>query len=91
VPGAPGSADRRRRLSAACQWLWVLNTSVEAARRAAPVPAADRDLPAAIPVNALPTAPCNQNPNLDAGSATTAPRSGRTPGRVQRAVKHVQL
>jgi hypothetical protein len=54
IPGAAESTDRRRRLNAACQWLWVLSTSIEAARRAAPVPAADRDLLAAIPVNALP-------------------------------------
>jgi hypothetical protein len=57
IPGAPESVDRRRRLNAACQWLWVLSASIEAARRAAPVPAADHELLAAIPVNALPRRP----------------------------------
>jgi hypothetical protein len=54
IPGAPESTDRRRRLNAACQWLWVLSASVEAARRAEPLPAADHDLLAAIPVNVPP-------------------------------------
>jgi hypothetical protein len=31
IPAAPESVDRRRRLNAACQWLWVLTASVEAA------------------------------------------------------------
>jgi hypothetical protein len=57
IPGAAESTDRRRRLNAACQWLWVLSASVEAARRAAPVPAGDHDLVAALPVNALPHRP----------------------------------
>src|SRR5262249_31886207 len=38
IPGAPESTDHRRRLNAACQWLWVLTASVEAAHRAAPHP-----------------------------------------------------
>ena len=72
IPGAPESADRRRRLNAACQWLWVLTASVEAARRAAPVPAADRDLLAAIPVNALP-----QRPLLEAAETVPSDPLGR--------------
>jgi len=52
--GVPGSAPERRRLNAACQWLWVLDTSVRAAQQQEPVAAADRDLMAAIPVNDLP-------------------------------------
>jgi hypothetical protein len=78
IPGAPESTDRRRRLNAACQWLWVLTTSVEAARRAAPVPAADHDLLAAIPVNALPQRPLLEGaetvPDLCEGVIATAER-----------------
>ena len=78
IPGAPESADRRRRLNAACQWLWVLTASVEAARRAAPVPAADHDLLAAIPVNALPQRPLLEAaetvPGLCEGVIATAER-----------------
>ena len=62
IPGTAESTDRRRRLNAACQWLWVLTASVEAARRAAPAPAADWDLLAAVPVNALPQRPCWKPP-----------------------------
>ena len=78
IPGAPESTDRRRRLNAACQWLWVLTASVEAARRAAPVPACDRDLLAAIPVNTLPQRPLLEGaetvPGLCAGVIATAER-----------------
>ena len=78
IPGAPESTDRRRRLNAACQWLWVLSASIEAARRAAPVPAADRDLLAAIPVNALPQRPLLEAaetvPGLCEGVIATAER-----------------
>ena len=78
IPGAPESVDRRRRLNAACQWLWVLTASVEAARRAAPVPAADHDLLAAIPVNALPQRPLLEAaetvPGLCEGVIATAER-----------------
>jgi len=78
VPGAPTNADRRRRLNAACQWLWVLSASVQTARRAEPVPAADRDLLAAIPVNALPPRPllagADTIPGLCNGVITTAER-----------------
>ena len=52
--GEPGTADARRRLNAACQWLWVLDTSVRAAQQHEPVTAEHRDLLAAIPVNELP-------------------------------------
>ena len=52
--GVPSSMPQRRRLNAACQWLWVLDTSVRAAQQQEPVGAADRDLLAASPVNSLP-------------------------------------
>jgi hypothetical protein len=54
--GEPGSADARRRLNAACQWLWVLDTSVRAAQQQDPVTAEHRELLVAIPVNAPPRA-----------------------------------
>ena len=57
IGGTPTNVGRRRRLNAACQWLWVLHASAEAAHRAEPVPATDRHLLAAIPVNTLPTRP----------------------------------
>jgi hypothetical protein len=57
VPGAPARAGQRRALNAACQWLWVFAASVDAAGHQQPVLAADRDLLAAIPVNALPARP----------------------------------
>ena len=53
--GGPGTADGRRRLNAACQWLWVLDTSVRAACQHEPVTGRHRELLAAIPVNELPT------------------------------------
>jgi hypothetical protein len=51
-PAVPGTSDERRSLNAACQWLWVLAASARAAQRSAPVPASDRELLRAIPVNA---------------------------------------
>jgi hypothetical protein len=78
IPGTPESTDHRRQLNAACQWLWVLTAAVEAAHRAAPVPAADRDLLAAIPVNALPHRPLLEAaetvPGLCEGVIATAER-----------------
>jgi hypothetical protein len=65
VPGAPARAEQRRALNAACQWLWVFGACVVAAGRQQPVLAADRDLLAAIPVNALPAKP------VLAGAGTT--------------------
>jgi hypothetical protein len=67
IGGAPANAGRRRRLNAACQWLWILSTSIEEARRAEPVPAADRDLLAAIPINALPARPVLEDTGTIAG------------------------
>ena len=52
--GAPADAQGRRRLNAACQWLWALNTSVQTAHQREPVTMADRELLAAIPMNDLP-------------------------------------
>jgi hypothetical protein len=51
---AVGDPRERRRLTAACQWLWALDTSVHAAQHRDPMAADDRDLLSAIPVNSLP-------------------------------------
>ena len=48
----PDTADARRALRAACGWLRAFSGSVQAANRAAPVSATDRDLLLAIPLNA---------------------------------------
>jgi hypothetical protein len=52
-PGTPPNADARRRLNAACQWLWVFDASVRQAQHREPVTTEERDLLAAIPANAL--------------------------------------
>ena len=54
APGAHGTPESRRQLNAACQWLWILSTSTEAAQRGEPVPASDAELLRAIPVNVPP-------------------------------------
>jgi len=48
-----GTAEARRRLNAACQWLWVLGWAVQAAHERDPVTAADLRLLHAIPLHAL--------------------------------------
>jgi hypothetical protein len=48
-----GTGDERWRLNAACQWLWVLDSAVQAAQHRQPVSAAEIQLLHAIPVNAL--------------------------------------
>ena len=53
-PGRREAGDLQRRLLAACQWLWVLDSSVRAARQREPVPQHDLDLLRAIPSNTLP-------------------------------------
>ena len=64
---SPEAAGAKRGLRAACRWLQVLSGSVQAAHRAYPVSAADRDLLLAIPVNApLP------RPILDGSEPVTA-------------------
>lgn len=50
----PSTTEVRRRLNAACQWLWVLNASVKAAQDREPVTATGTMLLHAIPVNVLP-------------------------------------
>ena len=57
-PGTRGNGNARRRLSAACQWLWVLDASVRAAHQLEPVTEADRELLRAIPSTPFPSAPC---------------------------------
>jgi hypothetical protein len=49
-----GTAQARRRLNSACQWLGVLDSAVQAAERRDPVPAENARLLQAIPVNAVP-------------------------------------
>ena len=64
---SPDTAGAQRGLRAACGWLQVLSGSVQAAHRANPVSAADRDLLLAIPLNApLP------RPILDGSEPVTA-------------------
>jgi hypothetical protein len=52
-PGTSVTAAERRQLSAACQWLWALDTSVRTASKREPVTDSDRELLRAIPVNAI--------------------------------------
>ena len=64
---SPDTAGARGGLRAACGWLQVLSTRVQAAQRTDPVSAADRDLLLAIPLNApLP------RPVLDGSEPVTA-------------------
>jgi hypothetical protein len=56
-PGAASGAGQRHTLTTACQWLWTFAAAIETAHQQHPVPAADRDLLAAIPVSALPARP----------------------------------
>jgi hypothetical protein len=48
------NAEARRALNAACQWLWVLSSSVQAAHQREPVSTADGELLHAIPANIPP-------------------------------------
>jgi hypothetical protein len=48
------TGDGRRRLNAACQWLWVLHASTQAAQQHEPASTADHELLCAMPLNALP-------------------------------------
>ncbi len=48
-----GSAEARRRVNAACQWLWVLDWTVQAAHEHDPLRVGDQRLLRAIPVNAI--------------------------------------
>jgi hypothetical protein len=77
IRGAP-RAEQRQALGAACEWLEVLAGSIEAAGQRQPVPAADRDLLAAIPVYAVPVRPALATaetvPGLCDGVITTAER-----------------
>jgi hypothetical protein len=54
VSGSRDNAEARRALNATCQWLWVLNASVQAAHQREPTSAADGELLRAIPVNIPP-------------------------------------
>jgi hypothetical protein len=54
LPGSRDSAEVRRALNAACQWLWILNASVRAAHQREPASATDGELLGAIPVNITP-------------------------------------
>ncbi len=53
VNSMSGSWERRRDLNAACQWLWVLAWTVDAACEKQPVPSGDVRVLHAIPVNSL--------------------------------------
>ena len=54
TPGPRGTPKERQNLNAACQWLWILNSSVSAAQRREPLRASDLELLRAIPASALP-------------------------------------
>jgi len=77
-PGVPADPGQRRALNGACQWLHVYAASIHAASRQQPVPAADRDLLAALPANTLPARPARTGaqdiPGLCDGVITTAER-----------------
>ena len=53
-PDARATEEVRRRLNAACQWLWAMDASVRAAHQREPVSERDRELLWAIPANARP-------------------------------------
>ena len=57
VRQVPGHRGARRGLRAACGWLQVLSTSVQAAQQADPVTAANRDLLARHPAQRAPAPP----------------------------------
>lgn len=78
LPGSRDNADVRRALNAACQWLWVLNASVQAAHRREPASATDGELLRSVPAN---SAPPRRLPECDAtvtalceGTITTSER-----------------
>jgi hypothetical protein len=54
VRGGVGDGQARRRLNAACQWLWVLDASVRAAQQREPAGTIGEQVLSAIPVNILP-------------------------------------
>jgi hypothetical protein len=54
TPGWRGSPESRRKLNAACQWLWVLNATVRAADEAEPVLAGHGEMLRAITSSQLP-------------------------------------
>jgi hypothetical protein len=49
-----GDGNARRRLNAACQWLWVMDASVRTAQHRDPAGTLGREVLAMIPVNSLP-------------------------------------
>ena len=52
--GRQDSAEAWRALNAACQWLWVLNASIQAAHHREPLSVADGELLRSIPANVAP-------------------------------------
>jgi hypothetical protein len=79
LPGAPSATGQRHTLTTASQWLWTFAAAIQAADRQQPVPATDRDLLAAIPVNTLPARPtlhaADNTAQLCAGVIATAERA----------------
>lgn len=53
-PSRQDSAEAWRALNAACQWLWVLNASIQAAHQREPSSVADGELLRSIPANVAP-------------------------------------
>jgi hypothetical protein len=65
--GTNPTTGQRQALNAACQWLWAFAATIGDAGRQQPVPAADRALLAAVPVNALPASPARTAADTIAG------------------------
>jgi hypothetical protein len=82
APAQRGTEEARRQLNAACQWLWVLHSVVQAAHRQDPVSAEDARLLEAIPVN---EPPARHAPD---GTETIQDLSQGTVGSAER-VRHI--
>jgi hypothetical protein len=68
-----GTEKERRRLNAACRWLWVLHSAVQAADRRDPVLTADIRLLHSIPVHELAPALCQPASRRSPSCATARP------------------
>ena len=77
-PGSHGSHKERRKLNAACQWLWTVNSRVAAAQHREPVPGSDLELLRAIPPRTPPPrrlpAPADTVAGLCTGVISSAER-----------------
>jgi hypothetical protein len=76
APHSRGTREARQKLNAACQWLWVLNASVNAAQRQEPVSASDLELLR----TARTSSPGTTTSTATAASACTPPPTFTTAG-----------